>query len=123
MKFLKILIFSLLFLCVWFSSVNAQQVTITAGSRWEDALINSRSGYENTNYGNTSVIQANAWTAGGSPFKQRNLIYTNLTGIPPGSTITNATLYLYTDPSWTGHVNSTLSQFNDFTPNKQLTEK
>lgn len=96
-------------------------ITINPGTDWTDVcLLKSdqpdRQFYANTNYASYANIAANAWTASGYPFFRRSLIKFDLSAIPAGSTITSATLYLYSDPAHSGTVdadgNSTLSGSN-----------
>ncbi len=113
MKKIKEIFFTITLLFVVIITHAQTTITITAGSKWQDALLNSRSGYTNTNYGTTNKMQALRWTFGGTPATYRNLIYTDVSDIPAGSTVTSAVLYFYTDPSWTGNINSSLSGSNE----------
>lgn len=108
----------------------SETITITGGDI-HDAMIHSnlRPGFEssaNTNYKNHPRIAAVAWTNSGYSSRFRSLLYFNLSGIPGGSTIQSATLYLYSDPAVTGasdaNGNSQHSGSNAFYLEKITTE-
>jgi gliding motility-associated-like protein len=69
----------------------------------------------NTNYGNHPDFLATAWTNGGAPVVVRSLIAFNLSGIPSGTTILNATLNLYHYNSTANIGHSIMSGPNDAT--------
>jgi hypothetical protein len=82
------------------------QVTITTGPDWKDAnIINSLTPAEaykaTTNYGTNPRLAATAWTHSGSQITYRSLMRFELGTIPSGSTVQSATLYLYSDPTYT----------------------
>ncbi len=67
----------------------------------KDALIGDCQpcGYYNTNFGSSPEMNALAWTNGGNNSNHRSLLQFDFSKIPSGSTITNAQLYLYYNPT------------------------
>jgi hypothetical protein len=72
----------------------------------------------NTNYSSFKRVCLHAWTYSGSPMFRRTVMKFLLDGIPVGSQITSATLFLYSDPEITSPSsadgNSQLSGSNAF---------
>lgn len=64
----------------------------------EDAYL--ADGTPNTNFGTHPSIGGNTWTCGGNLCLSRGLFKFDLSSIPAGATITNATLQLYADLNW-----------------------
>ena len=57
-----------------------------------------------TNYGGTTVLAGYAWTQGGQVNVTRGLLAFDLSSIPPGSAVLNASLSLYSNPTyWIGY--------------------
>ncbi|WP_255474061.1 DNRLRE domain-containing protein [Pontibacter qinzhouensis] len=73
---------------------------------------NSNTSIANTNYYNQARNLASAWTVNGQQTFWRTLFKFNLSNIPSGSTITSATLYLYSDPTATGNSGTTNNQLS-----------
>jgi hypothetical protein len=83
-------------------SAMAQTLTLQPdAASGEDALLASciSCGYSNTNYGTHPDIDAAAWTNGGDESNARSLLRFDLSSIPTGATVTNATLSLYFNPT------------------------
>lgn len=64
----------------------------------EDAYL--ASGSPNTNFGSHASIGGNTWTCTGNLCNSRGLFKFDLSSIPSGATITNATLELFADLNW-----------------------
>ena len=82
------------------------QVTITTGPDWKDALLlkslkPSEASMQTTNYGTYPRLASTAWTHSGYQITYRSLMRFELGSIPPGGTVQSATLYLYSDPTYT----------------------
>src|SRR5688572_658653 len=98
-------------LLIWLNPIMAQQVTTIIlqpdSCEGNDATIASciPCGYNNMNFGSSNEYAAIAWTNGGNESNARGLLSFDITMIPPGTVITNASLSLYWNPSGsnTGH--------------------
>ena len=73
----------------------------------KDAVIGSLGAYQLNNFGDHLEFDAIAWTNGGQPGVARSLLEFDLSFIPAGSSVTNASLSLYYFPN---NVNSGHSQ-------------
>jgi hypothetical protein len=83
-------------LLVMYGFIQAQPasgtVTITAGSKWSDALLrksnlSSESSFATTNYNSWQRISATAWTHSSQVILYRNLLRFDLSEIPINSTV------------------------------------
>jgi hypothetical protein len=99
-----LILLAFVFLFLVSKIINAQQLTITTGANWKDALLlkslkPSESYQENTNYNTYPRIAATAWTHSGSQNTYRSLMRFELSAIPVGAVVQTATLYLNSDPA------------------------
>jgi len=122
---MKVYRFISIFLILHTSAVFAQQqtITISTGTKWDDAMIfnSTKPGHEHTpnnNYSTASRLSATAWTQSGNTDYRRTLLKFDLSEIPQGAVVQNATLHFDSDPTvtsgsaWNG--NSPLSGSNAF---------
>lgn len=79
------------------NSVTTASITLCQGNG-EDAYL--ASGSPSTNYGSHPSIGGNTWTCTGNLCNSRGLFKFDLTSIPSGATITNASLQLFADLNW-----------------------
>ncbi|HRY32817.1 MAG TPA: DNRLRE domain-containing protein [Bacteroidales bacterium] len=91
MKKIAASIIGILVICINTYSQVTEVFTID-NERGQDALIDSYT--PTTNYGNTGLLIAAAWTLSGNFFTVRSLLDFGLIAIPPGSTIIDAKLNL-----------------------------
>lgn len=79
------------------NSVSTTSITLCQGNG-EDAYL--ASGSPTSNFGTHGSIGGNIWTCTGNPCISRGLFKFDLTSIPSGATITNASLKLFADLNW-----------------------
>ena len=119
MHTLKIIPYCLAILLLASAALNAQQLTLSTGPEWKDALLlhsfkPAESYMATTNYNNYPRISAAQWTHSGYRITYRSLMRFELSAIPQGAVVQSATLYMNSDPAYTrGELsNSTLSGSN-----------
>ena len=106
MRTLKKVPYCLAILLLISVSLNAQQLTLSTGPDWKDALLlhslkPAESYMATTNYNNYPRISAAQWTHSGYRITYRSLMRFELSAIPAGAVVQSATLYLNSDPAYT----------------------
>ena len=87
----------LTYLIIGSSYVHSQQLTLSTGANWKDALLlhslkPAESYMAITNYNNYLRISATQWTHSGYRITYRTLIRFELSAIPVGAVVQSATL-------------------------------
>lgn len=79
---------------------SAQTTVIIPLSQGSGEDVYLASGSASSNFGTHSSLGGNSWTCSGSLCNSRGLFKFDLSSIPSGATITNASLQLYADLNW-----------------------
>ncbi len=108
MKKIFVLALAVLAFNVSFSQLiySEQPDAVSGKDAWIFSLIPSN------NYGDHADIDAAAWTSGGNPYVLRSLFEFDLSSIPSGAVVNNATLSLYHNPTSNNAGHSTLDGSN-----------